>query len=661
MLKRPGKSDSAPSQEPQARQQGIGALIGALPSLDEAGAWTPKRRKDGKQGPPFEEVGRAIRLDPAFEKARDDEIDEQIRLCEQGSYEDQLRVELELDQRVQAEEEEIAAAVAHVEQDGGNRAAEEKAKLAAMTEAEQEFLSGPVPNITKVRYQTLKRMWLQAHAADFTSKEFASRLEENVWARNHCSQLTEEELEKVLAGLSSCEDWVNLAKMTELEKKALRYKYLTMRVKGAKKSHVEFLGTHLMTTYNHAAWVWPLPKDDFGEDITDIAQCAQKCRKGVTVQEIWTQIRDGVVAFAQKHHVLHYSVSQEICPDTLEQTGMLRLHHHVVFDWGTKNKWHCRNASAALTFNDVAPGHLRKGDEGQGHRRQTSDPMHYYLQFPKYGLVQTDSNYWAHKDFCASPKWITSYLTRRKLDWLDAEKEYVYACGNLRNNLSNLRLYSEQMRKIMMEEKKKAYLECLKKSQVGFVPVPAAIAFQKQFLRPTDRAMPLVLDGETRCGKTIYAQWFCRDPENCLILNSSALTEPDLRPFEEGKHLVILFDELHPATMAQYRKVFQCPAHDLTLGQSATNTFTYSRWIAGTRMIVAANAWSESLIKMEQDGKGEDVHWIRNNTFHARIEEGQKLYWQDGDDRSDPRLVIRWVRPDEPLPWRQLEQPPSDG
>ena len=115
--------------------------------------------------------------------------------------------------------------------------------------------------------------------------------------------------------------------MTESEKKALRYKYLTMRIKGAKMCQFEFNGTHLMTTYNHNEWVWPLPKDDDGEDITDIAECAKRCRASITGQEIWNQIREGVIECCQKHHVLHYSVSQEICPDTLEQTGMIRLHH----------------------------------------------------------------------------------------------------------------------------------------------------------------------------------------------------------------------------------------------------------------------------------------------------------------------------------------------
>ena len=139
MLKRPSSSDLAPRQEPQIAQEGIGPLLGSLPSIDGA-PWTPSRRKDRKQGPPFAQVARAIRLNSETERARDQEIEEQIRLCEQGSYEDQLRGELELGEQVQAEQEEIAAAVAHGQQDGGNHTAKEKAKLEELTKGLSKFL-----------------------------------------------------------------------------------------------------------------------------------------------------------------------------------------------------------------------------------------------------------------------------------------------------------------------------------------------------------------------------------------------------------------------------------------------------------------------------------------------------------------------------------------
>ena len=219
---------------------------------------------------------------------------------------------------------------------------------------------------------------------------------------------------------------------------------------------------------------------------------------------------------------------------------------------------------------------------------------------------------------------------------------YKRQCGNLRNNIQNLELYVQKSRALAMRGRREAYIAELRKQKKGFVTVAPLPGFLDQFKTPRDRAKCLVLDGPSQTGKTAFCLWLYDNPEKTMVVNCSGVaSEPDLRPFVENDTRLILFDECTPALMATYRKIFQGPAYDLVMGQSATNTFTYTRFLAGTPMIIAANDWGKKLRAMDRnpDTRG-DADWVRQNTIHVWVPKERPLYLTSEDAGKDPRTLF---------------------
>ena len=96
--------------------------------------------------------------------------------------------------------------------------------------------------------------------------------------------------------------------------------------------------------------------------------------------------------------------------------------------------------------------------------------------------------------------------------------------------------------------------------------------------------------------------------------------QPDLREFDPLVHEVLLFDEVHPQQVVAQKKLFQAPAVPVTLGQSPTNTLTYSVWVFQKKLVCCTNVWEEGLDKMSH----EDVLWLQANSVVVHV--GSKLH-----------------------------------
>ena len=211
-------------------------------------------------------------------------------------------------------------------------------------------------------------------------------------------------------------------------------------------------------------------------------------------------------------------------------------------DWNKKA--HVRAMEAAWRFDGNPPSQVKKGDDStsKSKRRQSSEPMHYYCSMPKVGKLRHETNFRPHVDYTVSPKLVATQFSQGKLRWGAVVEEFAFCFSCIKSNLLTTKAYKEYMTSMMLREKRRVYREALRSSLSGFVRIIPMDEWRKQFEVPQERHSSLVLDGETKTGKSQFAMWVFNCPERTLVVNCSGTdTEPDLRPYVEGEHRVILF------------------------------------------------------------------------------------------------------------------------
>lgn len=477
-----------------------------------------------------------------------------------------------------------------------------------------------VYTITAERMQQLMRQYVSVHLPDFFKKkqldsfDTASRKAAvRKIVSNHSRGGTREELLSKLVKDQS-------VKMTDDERMALRNR-LTFAGVHKEKVKYEFCGRHFLATWNHAKWETEVPKGQDGQAMTSLGEVTEHARENPFCKKLVDDVHTDIMTIIGDLEPGRWGYSVEVCPDTLAKEAKLRLHVHLVASWAIKK--HFRSLGLQLKIQGVQPGDLQATDGTDGKKRTIGpEPMMYYVLMPKRGQVRAAGNYWPHMDFTVSPRMIQTWVTRGKLDWKSAEMEYVYACNNLRFNLANLDLYVSRMRGVLNRDRRTSIGKALAAEKSDFIRVIPAVPFRAQFSKPRDRTYALVLDGYTGTGKTYWARWALGNPDLAMVINCSGIQcEPDHKPFVENQTKIIVYDELQPSLMARYRKIFQAPPYELTLGQSATNDRTYSVFLSGTMQIICANHWEEQLKEMEAHKETQDdAQWVRGNTFHVFVD-----------------------------------------
>ena len=426
--------------------------------------------------------------------------------------------------------------------------------------------------------------------------------------------------------------------MTDFERNGIMAR-LAFSGAGRENVKYDFNGTHVMLTYNPAEWSWMLPTCQ-GKKLTSMDDLVDYCKGSPWVQKLVEATEKDVAVIVEALQPVMWAWSMEICPQTLKQEEGLRLHIHVVLAW--KQRQHIRTMGQ-YKVGGVAPGDISRSEHSERSkvtkRRQTAEPLLYYVSMPKIGQVHHMANHAPHVDYDVNPRYVTQWVGRGKMSWENAEKQYVHCCGNLRNNLGNLTLYKEKKREMTAREKRRKICAEIALKKVDFIRVEPLEAFQMQFQTSQDRTYPLVLDGGSNTGKTYWARWCMGNPDNALVVNCTKDTEPDHRQFIEGEHVVIVYEECTPTLMAKFRKIFQAPAFPLTMGQSATGMYSYQRFLNGTRMIITANAWEEQLQELEKQGGTfcDDAKWVRSNTFHVFVH--RPLFYRP-EDKPTPATDI---------------------
>ena len=358
----------------------------------------------------------------------------------------------------------------------------------------------------------------------------------------------------------------------------------------------------VMLCYHDDGWLlarpeWPLQATD-----VDAASCL--VRKDPQFEKIYTFVDEHVAELVGTLSVVNWSFSLELCPKRFEEDCTLKVHAHVVMEFA-------KNQSAKLPtyrMGTLLPAHAMCS-EGSKRGSNSPNPLHYYVQMPKQGMLLFKTNFAAFADFKVNPRWITGYLQSKKMTVAGASGEYVKCCHNLTSNLQNLKTLAVNQHAEITAAKKRIIHEALRGQLCAFRAVPEKDPFLAQFAVIKSRYKFLVACGPSGTGKTVWAKWLLGNPDVCLEVNCASCPEPDLRALTP-KHRLILYDEASCEMVLKQKKLLQGPPDDVLLGCSTTNCHSYNVFVSGVGMVICSNTWFAELEGLDRQ---EDRDWLNHH------------------------------------------------
>ena len=73
----------------------------------------------------------------------------------------------------------------------------------------------------------------------------------------------------------------------------------------------------------------------------------------------------------------------------------------------------------------LKPQHVKDpSSSGRGRRANCPNPMFYYVQMPKVGMVMHESNWKPYKDFQVNDRWLIPFLQAKKISLKDASQDF---------------------------------------------------------------------------------------------------------------------------------------------------------------------------------------------------------------------------------------------
>ena len=258
----------------------------------------------------------------------------------------------------------------------------------------------------------------------------------------------------------------------------------------------------------------------------------------------------------------------------------VRVSHVAFTGYGAKNKDTSENvkSSAQCKFNSGR-----------------CNEAHYYLQFEKVGLLHQQSNFLKFVDFPVPARWIMSQYKQRKMSAETATIEIIACRDRCRGSIGELDFQIAKQVELTNERREKVAKSQMKQAMRPFIKMPSAITeWLGQYNRPEGHTLfrykPLVLDGETRFGKTSWALSFF-GPESTLQVNCQNITAPNLLSWrrQSDQYSAILFDEGSWKLIFENKMLFQAGPASVDLGQSATNCNAYKVFVFAVPMIICSN------------------------------------------------------------------------
>ena len=363
-----------------------------------------------------------------------------------------------------------------------------------------------------------------------------------------------------------------------------------------------------MLTYN-----FPQQDDWQGLQTRVPALAVARLRQIPSVVELWKEMLVYTTNTAEKINAQHHAVCLELCNETLELSGEVRLHMHIFFKSTTKLRI---PPLGQLCFRLVRPNMATMTQGLVLARNERAWAGYFYCCVEKIGQLWNASSRKPFKDFLVQSTWIMNLLQGRKITHEVARSLVLQTCTNVRKQLGELdALEREQELQTVRAAQQEAML-VLSQGLKEWAQVPVAIAWERQYSAIRSRYSFLVLSGPTQMGKTMYARSLTPEGKEFLEINCSAGHEPDLRAFRFSRHGLVLFDEIEAHQVARQRKLFQASPAMVHLGASATNCHGYEVYCHRVRFVLSSNSWESSLADLLPD----DRAWVIGNSFYVRVD-----------------------------------------
>ena len=344
-------------------------------------------------------------------------------------------------------------------------------------------------------------------------------------------------------------------------------------------------------------------------------EVASMLKEHPTVRKLAKDLETLGVDTCNRLHTPHWSMSVEVCGKTLTNR-VLRVHGHL---------WVALKRQTVFLEQFKLPGTAYlpyvnwtavQFMEGKTTRSgQSGHSGNLYTCIDKIGQILKDSTIQPWVDYPIRDSWLTNLYASGKISYQTAKQGYINTVHRVVFNLQALEVvHAEKQGKILQAK----VMRIEREIRATFRPwktIDVVLAWQAQYATLHPRYDSLVLDGDSKFGKTWYA----------LSLNALGKTlysdctsgYPNLKEFNSAKHDAILLDEITPKCAISIKKTVQASNELVTLGSSPTMCNAYKLHLHRVQIICCSNVWMSDLKKLNK----KDAKWLMSNCRYVNVTE----------------------------------------
>ena len=315
-------------------------------------------------------------------------------------------------------------------------------------------------------------------------------------------------------------------------------------------------------------------------------------------------------------HSPHWAVAVEVCGKTLASSDVLRIHGHA---WMMLKGQPLELTSIAMDEGRCVPyanwTALRFLSGMSARSAASAMAGAFYCTIEKKGTIIQTSTCKPWIDFSVRDAWITSMYAADKLVFEVARTAYIRTVHRAAQNVAQLEFCHREQQKQILQERMRRIEERLRETFLPWKVQPAVTKWEEQYEKELGRYLFLVLDGDTRFGKTKYA--LSLQPLGRTYYCDCTAGIPDLRGFDGERYTAILFDELSAKEGIKLKKCLQASNEVAVMGVSPTMMSAYTLHTWRTRIIICTNLWIGGLKKLQKL----DRDWITKNSIYIAVNE----------------------------------------
>ena len=385
-----------------------------------------------------------------------------------------------------------------------------------------------------------------------------------------------------------------------------------------------WLNAHQSLMTWNGEWGLLEEKDGVCPAPTDWRELVAHVRNRPRAQALWQEflifVKDAVIEL----FINDWAASMELCMNTWEEQGQLRIHMHLC--WKSSQKVRLKRHDP-LVFRGTPP-HASATIATLQSRVSGSWCGLYYLTCPKIGVIESTSTKQAFTQFPVSAEWVFSMLQSRKMELCDARKEIIKCGKGLVRKLADLDKLAQMKMEVKLEERIALVQTEIAKTNLTFKTFPVIEKWKEDSMRDFQRRKKfLVMEGPSGVGKTEYVRGLFGSDALLELNAANCGRSPDLRQFNPAKHKVVLFDEASVELVLENRKLFQAPACWIDLGHSPTGMNVYRVFLNDSCLVIASNRWREQLQAIKNLS---DRLWIEANQVLVMITE--KMFVESAEE-----------------------------